>query len=230
MKMKHLLFSLFAISLIFTSCQREDSDSVDQDRIHVRYVLEYNADTDITSARAQFRFGHATGTILELVSPAEIKFNGDVLVWNNALAYYEKQYSGLVSTGSFEYKDVDGSVFTNTATVPSSIDFPASPGPISNSGSHELFWTGNALAADENVWVTISGNNTTGDGQTFATYTDGATSILFSQNKLEDLGTGTATMWMDRNHEVDAANATSAGGRVVSRYKADPAQNVSFTN
>ena len=31
------------------SCQKEDSDSVDQDKIYVRYVLEYNSNEDKTS-------------------------------------------------------------------------------------------------------------------------------------------------------------------------------------
>lgn len=229
MKIKSLLFGLLAVALVATSCRREDSDAVDQDKIHVRYVLEYNATQDITYARAQFRFSRSTGTILELVDNASISFNGDAMIWNNALAYYEKEYAGLVSTGAFSYTDVDGNTFTNTATVPPSIEFPNPLGPISISGAYEMFWIGNNIASDENVWVSIAGDNTTVTGQTFAEYGVGSSSIIFSQAKLQDLGTGTANMFMDRNHEVSATDVTSAGGVVVGRYKAPNVENIQFT-
>jgi hypothetical protein len=228
--LKHFSFALFAAgSLLFAGCASEPSADVNQDSIYARYVLEYNADTDKTYARAQFRFGNATGTILELSAPATVKFNGDVLTWNATLAYYEKEYAGLVSTGTFSYNDLDNNTFNNSASVPSVTTIPTSLTSISISGAYTYSWSGPALLADENIWVHLDGYNTTGSAQTFTTYTDNATSIIFPLNQLQATGTGTSTIYMDRVIETAPTQATSKGGIVVGRYKADP-KTITITN
>jgi hypothetical protein len=220
---------LLGIFTTITGCESEPSDSVDQDKIHVRYVLEYNANTDITQARVQFRFGNALGTILQLADGASIKFNGADLTWNSVLAYYVKEYTGLVSTGNFVYTDVNGTTFNNTASVPPAIAFPTITSVDINS-AWELTWVGSAVAANENVWVSIEGTNTTGTGQIETTYNVGATSVIFALNKLQNLGTGHSIIFMDRNHELSTGQFTGAGGAIVGRYKALNISNVQFTN
>jgi hypothetical protein len=218
--MKNFFYLLFAGIILLSSCASEPSSDVNQDSIYVRYVLEYNANTDITYARAQFRFGNATGTILELTAPAVIKFNGDELVWNSTLAYYEKEYAGLISTGSFSYTDLDNNTFNNTAAIPAATTIPSSLTTISNAAAYDFIWTGPALGTDENIWLHFDGYNTTGSAQTFTSYIDNATSIILPLNQLQSLGTGTTTIYMDRNIETAPLQATGKGGVVVGRYKA----------
>lgn len=230
MKISKLLLLFSLIGLVLTSCHREDSDSVDQDKIYVRYVLEYNSDEDITYARAQFRFGNATGTILELVDNASISFNGDALPWKAGLAYYEKEYAGLVTTGNFSYTDVDGSTFANTANLPASIAFPASFDTVNINNAYDLIWDGGAIQTNEHVAVTIEGTNTTGTLQSWINLVPGATNIILDANKLGNLGVGHSKCWMDRVVETEPAQATSRGGIVVGRYKAPSVSNIQFVN
>ncbi len=220
-----------ALTLIVASCARDTSDNVNQDSIYARYVLEYNANTDITVARVQFRMSGATGTILQLTAPATVSFNGDQLTWNNGLAYYSNEYAGLVTSGNFSYTDLDNNTFTNTASVPSSAEFPASLDTLKISSAYEMFWVGDPLGVDENIWVSVDGTGTTGSGQIFTTYTDGASSIIMGLNQLQNLGTGVAdNIWMDRNIETDLQQGTSKGGVIVGRYKANTLQNIPVTN
>lgn len=76
--------------LLAASCKRESSGDVNQKRIFTQYELFYNENEDITYARAWFRFGHETGTLLELSSPSIVTFEGDKLSFNGVLASREK--------------------------------------------------------------------------------------------------------------------------------------------
>ncbi|MBX9782536.1 MAG: hypothetical protein K2X48_04495 [Chitinophagaceae bacterium] len=57
-------------ALLFSVCEKQPSDAVDQDRIRTDYELFYDKNTDKTTAVAAFKFGQSiTGTQLELSSP-----------------------------------------------------------------------------------------------------------------------------------------------------------------
>ena len=99
--------ALAALTMLLASgCFREPSDSVNQDKIYTDYELFYNANEDKTYARATFKFSNLTGTKLELSDPSEVTFEGDLRSFKPALAYYEKTLPGLVSSGTFEWKDI----------------------------------------------------------------------------------------------------------------------------
>lgn len=213
--------SFFALlilsSAFFFSCERETADSVDQDKIFTEYELFYNANEDKTYARATFKFSNALGTKLELVESAQVSFNNDILAWQPALAYYEKSYAGFVDSGSFLYTDLDGSTFQNEVSV-KTIGFPAPLDTISRDSAFELTWTGDALSAGDDVTVVINGV-LEGDAQTFYTNDENASSIILGKNKLEQLGAGSSTIWMDRRTYPGLAQGTSSGGYVVGRYR-----------
>lgn len=220
--MKNLKFLFLAtigiLSLgVFSSCNREDSSSVDQDKIWAEYELFYNANEDKTYARAKFRFSNALGTSLELNEAASITFDGEVLDWKPLLAYYEKDYAGNLTTGNFEYTDIDGSVFVNTVTIPE-IGYPVGLDTIPRDAAFEFTWTGTALAPDEEVALTINGV-LEGDAQLFFQNDDGATSIILAKNQLEQLGAGEGSLWLDRSFKPDIDQATSAGGNLIGRYR-----------
>ncbi|MEM7038725.1 MAG: hypothetical protein AAF570_17190 [Bacteroidota bacterium] len=211
------LLAFVAAMLLSTGCNREDSDSVDQDKIHVTYELFYNQNEDKTYARATFQFSNALGTKLELVNNAEVSFEGDVLAFKQGLAYYEKEYAGFVNTGTFTYMDLDGNTFQNTVTI-NEIAYPAGLDSLARDAAYELIWQGDALAADEDVIVTINGV-LEGDVQSFSTNADGATSIILDRDKLEQLGEGEGTVWMDRRNMPEIQQGTSAGGILLGRYR-----------
>ncbi|MDX2283733.1 MAG: hypothetical protein NW241_06200 [Bacteroidia bacterium] len=211
---------LAALIPALASCKIEGSDSVVQDKIWTRYVLEYNADDDATYARAQFRFSNPTGTLLQLTAPAEVTFNGDAMTFNAVLGYYEKKYAGMVASGTFRYEDLDGGVFENALTVADAIAFPASLDSISQAAAFDLAWTGNAIGGDDLVTVSIDGENQ-GDLQIFLTDTPNAASIVLNKDKLQRLGTGPAKIFMNREYRPEIGQAPGAGGELIGRHVAE---------
>ncbi|PLX09244.1 MAG: hypothetical protein C0596_01430 [Marinilabiliales bacterium] len=216
---KAIIISLVTAALVYllSGCERESSADVTQDRIYVSYEIVYHETTDITYARASFFFGSITGTKLELADPSQVTFNGDPLGFKDALAYYEKQYTGLVETGEFIFTDLDDNSFTNTATI-SEIGLPETLDTITKGSSYELFFTGDALVSGEGVYAYING---TGEGDGISVYqnTTGATSIVIPATQTDNLTVGTNTVYLRKRHETAAQEASSAGAICAGIYQ-----------
>ncbi|MDD2413455.1 MAG: hypothetical protein RBS19_11405 [Bacteroidales bacterium] len=209
-----ILVAFAFISL--SSCHKESSDDVNQSRIFTSYELYYNADEDITHARASFRFGNITGTLLELSAPSEVRFNNQLLSFNSTLAYYEKSYAGFVQSGTFTWKNTEGTVFNNTIEI-HSVDYPALLDTIYRDASLEFIWQGDSLGANEVLTLSIS--NDLGEAQLFSQATINSKSIILPLNKLQLLEEGEAKIWMDRKYSPPLVEKTSAGGTITSRYR-----------
>ncbi|MDD3875109.1 MAG: hypothetical protein PHT69_00650 [Bacteroidales bacterium] len=203
--------------MLLNACAREESSDVNQDKIHTAYELFYNANEDKTYARATFKFSNALGTNLKLTSPSEVTFNGDVLTFKDALAYYEKEYAGPISTGTFKWVDTDGNEFENTISL-KSINYPTPLDTISRSAAYELFWVGDSLIDNEKVVLTVNGV-LEGDAQIFTQDNVNAKSIILALNQLQALGQGNGTLWMDRYFTPALSEKTSAGGLITGRYR-----------
>jgi hypothetical protein len=213
------VIAMLFIALTFTSCANEDSSGVDQDRIYAEYELYYDANTDKTYASAIFRFGHATGTQLELTAPSQVKFNGDVIPFDATFSYYRKEYAGLVTSGTFVFTDTEGNSFTNSVSSTRTIAFPASLDTIHNANSFTLAWTGDNVVANERVDVWMDGplqNN----AEFFTQYLVNTNSMVLAANQLQQLGTGNTNCTMERIWEETAVGVTGAGGKVRVKYKA----------
>ncbi len=221
--MRKSIFTLAITMLLITtfSCKREDSDSVDQDKIYTRYVVEYNAEKDVTYARAHFQFSNATGTKLELVDPAEVLANGELMPFKQALAYYETEENGVVSNVDFQYTDTEETVYSNSIDLVSSININNAIDTLSRSSNFMLEWNGDPLQQGEVITVTIDGN-AEDDLVVFTQTGVNATSINLTQDKLSDLGLEEATMYIRRAKTQDASDVTSAGGVQVSRFDGAP--------
>ncbi len=227
--MKNYAFLLILmVAVLFSSCTREDSDSVDQDTIHTRYVLEYNENSDVTYARAQFRFGGSTGTILELAEDSEISFNNEDMNWKPLFAYYELVFAGNVGTGVFGYTNDDGESFSNIAGVPEAINFPSDLTVVNINNALSLEWEGASLESGEFCLITITGEDTTGDGELFIISDEGATDIVLPADRLQEVGVGTANMIINRDQNDFSINGTDEGGVVVGRYIGDRLNNIDF--
>ncbi|MBL7825745.1 MAG: hypothetical protein JNJ57_03885 [Saprospiraceae bacterium] len=216
-------FFLFAFTaLLFASCQTEQSSDVNQDRIFTQYELLYNANEDITYARAWFRFGNATGTLLELSAPSQVEIDGQALNFVALLGYYEKKIAGLNSSGTFRWEDAEGKVFENTITI-NPIDFGAGLDTIARNAALEIPFTGAPLAEHEIVGVWINGENE-GDAQAAVTIENGATAIIVAANKLANVGAGPGKIYMDRRFTPPLSESTSAGGTGSGVHRAKPKQ------
>jgi hypothetical protein len=212
-----LALALFSV-LLGSSCQRESSADVKQDRIFTHYELFYNANEDITYARAWFNFGSLTGTQLELAAPSIVTFENDALTFNKVLAFYEKKYPGFKASGKFHWEDTDGKVFENTVTI-QEIGFGVMPDTIARTAALSIPWTGNVLGADEAVGTWINGENE-GDAQAAVTIETGATALIVPLNKISKVGAGPGKIYLERRSAPALLEVTGAGGYGAGVYRA----------
>jgi len=204
---------------LLMGCAKEDSDDVNQDRIYAEYELFYDKNTDKTYASAIFRFGNAAGTQLQLTAPSEVKFNGDVLPFDPVFSYYRKEYSGLVTSGTFVFTDTQGVSYSNSVSSTRTLAFPASLDTIHSSNSYTLTWAGDSVVTGERVDLWMDGplqNNV----EYFTQYTLNTNSFVLPANRLQALGTGSTACAMERIWEQTASSVTGAGGKVRVKYKA----------
>jgi hypothetical protein len=201
---------------LYTACKSEPSSDVNQDKIYTEYELYYDGNADKTYARATFKFSNITGTLLKLDDPSNVTFNGDVLTFNTTLAYYEKEYAGLISSGTFVWTDTQNQTYTNTISM-KTIAFPTVVDSISRDSSFELPWVGDSLANKDNVSLTMS--DASASVQIFYQNDINSQSIILAKNQLQLLLAGNATMQFDRMYVPGLTEKNTAGGSITGRYR-----------
>jgi hypothetical protein len=216
------LLAIAAVAL-FTACNKEDSSSVDQSKIWLAQTVDYDANTGITIASAQFRFSNGVGTLLRLDSPANLQIEGEDAEYFDALALYKKQYTGVKDSATFVYTDHDNNSFTNTILVGRSIDLPAGIDTISKSAAYDVLFQGQPLVAGETATVYIKEGNGT-DWQSFTELSVGATKITMTTNKLQNLNTGGGQMKIERVKFGEPADNPGKGGLTTSKYSSQVKQ------
>lgn len=215
--MKKIAFLIVVCTTLFSSCAKEVSENVAQDSIYTVYELFFNKNTDITTARATFRFGGPSGTLLDLTDPANCTFNGDELLYNKILGSHNKDYAGFVSSGTFKYLDLDDNTLTNTTPIIETIDFPTKD-TIKADNPCLFMWIGSPLGKDESVSLIIDGTEQN-NFELFGTVVEGATEIALSSEKLKRLGHGVATCTLTREYnKFSIDEGTSKGGRMAVWY------------
>lgn len=138
-------------------CGGEDSSVVRQDRVFTQYWLYYDANADVTYARATFRLGHGLGTVLELTDPAKVTFNEKALSFQEVPGWHELQLPGRV-TGTFRYTNVDGQRFLvevsklPETSLPMAMSIPAGQ-------AYPFTWPGAPIERDERLEVIVTGEN-----------------------------------------------------------------------
>lgn len=219
--MKKIIYLLFAAGLLFNSCNKEDSNDVNQDKIWTEYILFYNLNEDKTHAIARFRFGGPTGTLLELTdsTDAKVTFDGSTMPYAPLWGAHHLEFAGNVTSGTFVYTNTEGTQFTNSIPAGGeSINFPVGFDTINKSQAQTLAWDGVALNPDEHVSVFV-GSWTWGDDALFFQDQDGATEIIMGVNAMSNLALGTSTVYMDRVLQKSLSEGTSEGGRILYKYR-----------
>lgn len=204
---------------LFTACNKEDSSSVAQNKIWLAHTVDYDANTGITTASAQFRFSNAVGTLLRLDDPANLKINNEDAEYVDAFAWYAKTYTGVKDSAVFAYTDHDANTFTNTVYVGNAIDLPVGLTTISKSVALDVIFQGVPVGADETVTVYVKEGNGT-DWQAFSTIANGATKVTLTTDKLNNLNTGPGKIKIERlKIDNDAlTNNPGKGGWATSKY------------
>ena len=212
-----IIIVFVAVQFIFSSCERENSSDVNQDRIYVMYEMVYDESTDITYARTSFFFGSIVGTKLELADPSKIYCNDELLSFQSALAYYEKQYTGYIDTGNFKFTDTEGNVFTNLVNI-TKIELTQNIDTIIRGELFKLDFSGEPLASGEGLYAYIDGP-TENDNIELYQNTSGATSITISANQTSRLSAGTNKLCLRRKIEIIPQEANSAGASCAGVYQ-----------
>jgi hypothetical protein len=216
---KAILILVIAVSAIyfFSSCERESSSDVNQDRIYVLYELVYDKTNDMSYARSTFFFGSITGTRLELADGSSVSFNETQLGFDDALAYYKTQMTGFINTGEFSWTDLDGNTFVNTPVI-HEIAFPETLDTIVKGQAYELSWVGDSLTNNEQVYAFVNGTAENDEIHIYQT-TQYATKLFITAAQTEKLTVGTNTIFMRRRLDLDPREATSAGAMCSGIYE-----------
>lgn len=220
-----LLGSLLALA----GCQlSEQSVNVNQSRIWTEYELHYDANTDLTTAKASFRFGSALGTPLDLTSPSEVRFNGQVLArqvqLGTGFVSYERTYAGDVTSGTFRFVDTEGEAYSNTVTL-RPVAFPSTVGPIDNDGAFTFDWVGSSLGSGEQVEVTLWRLNTESASlAVFPQSQDGAHGVVMDAFQLRSVSPGQVALKMERHWSGTPTRTPDAGGKLTVKWTARDVQ------
>jgi hypothetical protein len=209
----------FVVAADDTGCQSQDSSSVDQAKIHTSYWLYYDANSDATYARAQFRFGGALGTTLQLSDGASVVFQGNLLTFNELLDWQEVVLPGKVSSGTFVYTDTQGKKYSNPVAASIEIEFAQVPASLSSAQAFQLIWAGPPLAGDESLEVVV---DNVANNFLFARFEQrnvGATSVVLTASELAKLPRGATTLSMRRYRDFPLLQGTSEGGKIVTTYQ-----------
>lgn len=226
MTMFMAFFSLALFTLIFTGCNNEESDDVNQDKIYTVYEFNYDKNTDITYARAWFRFGNLLGTPLQLKSPASVVFNGDTMAFKSTLSYYELQFPGQLTNGAFAYKDLNNITYSNTIAMAKVVDLPATIDTIHRNVNTQIGCVGDSLGASEKFEVKVDGTGNGGE-QFFTATGVGAHVVTLLSNQMATITAGAGTIRLQREYEPVLQQKTTAGGTITSTYTAlDRAVNI----
>lgn len=213
------------VALTLAACQlAEQSVNVNQSRIWTDYELHYDANTDLTTAKASFRFGSALGTPLDLTSPSEVRFNGELLArqvqMGTNFVTYERTFAGQVTSGTFRFEDTEGEAYSNTVTV-RPVAFPSNVGPIDNDGSYAFDWVGSSLASGEQVdvtlWRLVPGSASLA---LFSQTQDGARGVVMDATQLRNVSPGDVALKMERRWRGAPGRAPEAGGRLTVKWTA----------
>jgi hypothetical protein len=216
---KNTFFILIIIITGLTSCKKEESKDVSQDKIYADYELFYDKNQDKTYAIAFFKFSNVAGTQLQLTAPSEIKFNSDVLPFDPVFSYYRKEYSGLVTTGTFSFKDVNGTVYTNNASLAKILTNPTID-TIKRNSAFTYTWIGDSVKVNESVGLVIGNNANALNYQFFLQNAINSKNLVLPLTQLNILPIGMSYCQLDRQIESVATGTTSAGGIVRGKYRA----------
>lgn len=214
---KALLILLFLGAL--TACKKEVTDNVDQDKIFTQYVLSYDENTNETSASATFRFSNLNGTRLMLSDPSTVTADGVEMEWSNEDGNYQTNYTGLVPSVTFNWVDLDGNSYTNTAEI-RDIDFESEIDTLYHTDSVTFFtWAGSAPLDSSETARLIIYQEDEEVARAFSVDTLGATQIQIDSVMLSQIDSGMVRLVLEKIYSPEMQEANSKGGLLVGKYR-----------
>jgi hypothetical protein len=217
--MKKLLLVLLSAC---GSTATTNSNQVAQSEIYQWYFVKFSEETGLTQASATLRIGGDTGTTVNLVSPASIKFDGMELRRSQILgtSYLLDDARPFQSAHGFVWVDDKNQIYTNTANI-MPIKIVNSPAVISKAKNFNLQFAGDDFSDSDRVLVYV----TSSSGQT-STIVSGSISpknsnpfVEVKAAEMNRLFEGQASLYLKREHEVLVSDGTKTGGRILTEYE-----------
>jgi hypothetical protein len=214
-----LVLVTLSLSMVYlSSCNREDSIDVNQDRIYTLYELNYDANAEKTIAKATFRMGGAYDSKIKLSEGSSITFNDTELSFNGIYAYYTEDFSEWIDSGTFVFKDLDGNEYTNSVDMLYA-EFPEELDTIVQGETFLFYWDGDPLTVNEEIILTVDGPLEK-DTKRFYVSEEGAEYIELTSTETATLSKGASILALERKYETASVDAPSVGGKIISEYKA----------
>jgi hypothetical protein len=203
-----------------TGCASESSTDVAPSRVHASYWLFYDADGDRTFARAQFRFGSASGTPLVLEAPASVVFDDRPMPFNALLDWHEVTMPGRVEAGSFRYIAADGARYENAVVAFSVAEITGLPSSMSRAESQQLTWTGSPVSESEVFEFVLADDDNRFRFIRVDQRNVGATDVVIPASDLSSLPEGPAVVSLRRHRDLVPSQPAPAGGKLTITYQA----------
>ncbi len=217
---KMFTLGMLSVLVVMTSCRREESQNISQDRIYSEYEVIFDAGKNQTVANATFRADHSTGTKIELSFPARIKFRNENMSWKNVTGNYQLTVNGNGFSNYFTYTDLDENNFENQSFDVSYIDLPNGLNSISKNGNFFLPWNGDPLRSGETVRVVIKSKEGGGE-RSWSVTSVNSTHIVLDQYKLSQINEGLAEIWIERTKSDGLIMVPDAGGRMSCTWRSN---------
>ena len=152
--------TLLTLVMIMTGCSQISSNDVDASTIFGELSLNRTEGSTRASVSATFFVGGATGTVVQMDSPASVTINGQGASEQTDPILNMTSYTGTVSTNAtLVYTDKTGTSYTNTLLMPGSLSMSTASGTVFISQGFILNYTSSsAFLSDEQLEVTLSGN------------------------------------------------------------------------
>ncbi|NLA25307.1 MAG: hypothetical protein GX879_10110 [Bacteroidales bacterium] len=212
-----ILSSVLLLLFVFTQCTPDDEIEIDQNKIHVKYIVSYDAGKDLTHASAAFRLNDVNGSVIQLTGHSYVNFNKELLIYRPVLAFYETSFNQLIEEAEFKYVDLDSNIFINKVNL-HTIDLPEIIDTIQVGFEYELVFIGDSLQKNEKITAyTFSSLET--DIQSFSAKEISAKSIIFSADKTLQLNPGINSIYLKREYKNPVLRANSVGAEIISEYK-----------
>lgn len=189
-----------------------------QNRIYAVYELTYDLNSRKTRASAIFNLDSEKSKARKISDVSEIKFSNETIPFNTADTVYSREYSNLVSAGTFAYRDSVKNVFSNPVTMLPKIDVPVIDTIYRSSGSFEFKWIGDSVTSGTKVTLRVSNISDPSKKLEYIQQSLQANNIVLGVNELFTLPAGPALFHTERYSEQKAKSATPAGAKIISRY------------
>lgn len=214
---------LVLITLLVTSCFKENSNDVNQDRVYGEYEVFFNANDSTTTVSAKFRLGGPEGNPIELEysnnGGAYVTFNNDTLEYDYWKSAHVKEYQGLINSGNFVYVNNDGDAFTNPLPLLGQIDFPAGFDTLYKNVTDTFYWSGLPIGGGHSIKLEIDSWFWGSDAE-FVADTMGQSYMIMEPSELSDLNEGDGNAKLYKTVESSVVQGTSEGGVIRNKFRA----------